>query len=99
MQKRSFVALILLGFMLALFGWGAATGQPLEAPVELEVEAPVDAWDLAIAALTVWLPRVVILCTLITAAFPSAGKIMAVVDVFAGCWGKARNDPAAQKWG
>ena len=97
MQRRNFVALVLLGLALGLLAWSAATAQPVDVPVESVVE--VTAWDRALEVITVWIPRLCILASMLTAAVPSTGKFMAVVDRLAFAWGKARNDPAAQKWG
>ncbi len=67
----------------------------------LEVVPEVErSWaELIEAALLTWLPRVVIVASMITAAFPSGNKFMRLVDRFAGAWGKARNAPTAQRWG
>lgn len=45
-----------------------------------------------------WLPRLVMGCAALTAFFPSTNKVMKIIDLFAFSWGKARNDPNAQKW-
>lgn len=105
---RCLLAALMFGVLLSA---GQVVGQPLEevagtstaatpadgtvAPPAPEVEVPSVLGDL----LTIWLPRLVLLCTALTAIFPSTNKVMRVIDAFAGAWGKARPDPKAQQWG
>jgi len=94
MQFRIGATLCLLALLaLAL----VATGQPMVDAVDIVPEVD---WAVRIEALiTVWLPRVVMLAGVLTAIFPSGNKVMRVLDGLAINWGKARNDPGAQKWG
>lgn len=83
--------------LLGLFAASIATmalGQGGEVPT---AEVATDWVDIAIAAITIWLPRLVIIASMLTAALPSTNKYMRVVDAFAIAWGKARVDPKAQK--
>lgn len=52
-----------------------------------------------VGTLLKFLPWVVVAASALTAIFPSTNKIMLIIDKFAFAWGKARNDPAAQRWG
>lgn len=92
-MQRSFVFLIYI--IVALLA-GAAFGQ-VDAGVA--AEAQVDVFDRIVSLIADWLPRLVMLASVLTAIFPSGNKIMRIIDALAGAWGKARNDPNAQKWG
>lgn len=94
-MRRYFHAMLAL-LMLGLLATGAL-GQPVDAPVAAG-DGP-DIFDTLVSLFTIWLPRVVLVASALTAIFPSGNKVMAVVDAFAVAWGKARNDPAAQGWG
>ena len=84
---------------LRLFALDAADFQlaqtaPVVVPVPgPEPDPPMAPW-LALA-LALFIP----LCNVIAATFPSTNGLMKIIDVFAANWGKARSDPAAQKWG
>lgn len=73
---------------------GAAFGQ-----VDVVAEVITDEVSVAEKLITMWLPWAVVAASALTAAFPSTNKVMRLIDVFAFAWGKARNDPKAQKWG
>lgn len=92
-----FFLLVAIGAFIATIAFGQAGEVSLSD--ETSIEVATDWADTATALLTIWLPRICILATLLTASFPSTNKFMRVVDAFAGSWGKARNDPNAQKWG
>lgn len=49
-----------------------------------------------VAILKVVLALIVPAAGVLSVTFPSVGKVMKVVDLFAFNWGKARNDPGSQ---
>jgi len=94
MRRLSLCILITTGSLIAM---AAIAQTPISAPVDPDAIAePVDqavAWAAAAAGLFV------IVMNAIATVVPSAGRLMKIVDTFAFNWGKARNDPALQKWG
>jgi hypothetical protein len=100
-MRRFFVCALLLVSLGLVVAQGVA--QPITppdvAPIAAAVEPEGDIFATIENLLTVWLPRLVMLCTGLTVIFPSTNKAMGVIDAFAGAWGKARNDPAVQRWG
>lgn len=71
---------------------------------QADVVADAAAGDAEVPALlqqivTMWLPWAVVAASALTAVFPSTNKVMRMIDMLAFAWGKARNDPNAQKWG
>jgi hypothetical protein len=73
---------------------GVALGQ-VDVVEVVEVVEPSVAENLV----KMWLPWAVVAASALTAIFPSTNKVMLFIDFFAMTWGKARNDPNAQKWG
>ena len=100
--KPFFVCLLALFIASIASVAGIALGQPevVDGVVSIAVSpggvVAVDMFDRVISLIVNWLPRLVLLASVLTAAFPSTNKFMRVIDAFAISWGKARNDPAAQ---
>ena len=84
--------------LFAIFLLIAIPSIALGQEVAPEPEAVTSIWDTIGKIITVWLPRATLICGLISAAVPSVGKVMGLIDIFAVNWGKARNDASVQSY-
>jgi hypothetical protein len=84
----AFVAVPLIGVALAQVGVDPA----------LTVEVVEESGTSLLGWLARGIPLLVVICSGLSAAFPSTNKVMGFVDFFAINWLKARNDPGAQAW-
>lgn len=64
--------------------------------IGVEPEASVSIWDKLGGWISLGIPWLVTICAGLSTIFPSVGKIMKIVDIFAGNWGRARNDAGVQ---
>lgn len=92
MPRRRLFLICLLGLLVASFAT-MALGQGGEVPT---AEVAVDWVERIKALITVWIPRLVIVASMLTAMFPSTNKFMSLIDGLAFAWGRARVDPKAQ---
>jgi len=97
MRRLTVISLLLCAALLA----AAASAQVGIAPVSAPVppEALVEPVDQAVAWASAAAGLFVLLMNAVAAFVPSTNRLMKIVDAFAFNWGKARNDPALQKWG